>query len=211
MIVDAYYYAADLDSSKRGEALSCSAMSNSSDRSIFGSFNSSHASSTSSSSASSSPASSSSKIIFTSGSSNSSSPSSQNTVIRGGHRRDSNVSSSSSCFSSSRHRHNLSSSSSISLNSITNISNLDDNDSDVGNDEDNNNESAQSAVLVREVGHNLYILAHKLARFNKELSALLRSNINSSNNSTTTIAFNYYASRTAQIEVFRLFFIFKFK
>lgn len=50
----------------------------------------------------------------------------------------------------------------------------------------------------REVGHNLYILAHKLAKFNKELSVLVKSK--------DSEALSYYAAHTAQIEVIKLFF-----
>lgn len=50
----------------------------------------------------------------------------------------------------------------------------------------------------REVGHNLYILAHKLAKFNKELSILLKSK--------ESEALSYYAAHTAQIEVGPKFF-----
>ncbi len=48
----------------------------------------------------------------------------------------------------------------------------------------------------REVGHNLYILAHKLAKFNKELSVLLKSR-----ECLEDEALAYYAVHTAQIEV----------
>jgi inositol 1,4,5-triphosphate receptor type 1 len=51
----------------------------------------------------------------------------------------------------------------------------------------------------REVGHNLYILAHKLAKFNKDLSLALRSVDNIDNNK----ALAYYAAHTAQIEIIR--------
>ena len=47
--------------------------------------------------------------------------------------------------------------------------------------------------LIREVGHNIYILAHKLAKFNKELRDLLKPNNNE--------ALLYYGEHTAQIEV----------
>ncbi|CAF0720089.1 unnamed protein product [Brachionus calyciflorus] len=50
----------------------------------------------------------------------------------------------------------------------------------------------------REVGHNLYILAHKLAKFNKELSILLKSKDSQENE-----ALAYYAAHTAQIEIIR--------
>ncbi len=50
----------------------------------------------------------------------------------------------------------------------------------------------------REVGHNLYILAHKLAKFNKELSVLIKSKDSQENE-----ALAYYAAHTAQIEIIR--------
>lgn len=173
LIADAYYYSVDLDSSKR-DAMS-SSMSTST-ASLFGSLNTS--------SSSIPPASTSSKIIFTEESSSSSLD--QNTVIR---RRGSTSSVQSSSLLSTQ----KSNSSSVLLNSITSVTEYEKNDDD---------ESAKEAVLVREVGHNLYILAHKLARFNKELNVLLRSNNTGSTTNTTTYnAFSYYASRTAQIEV----------
>lgn len=49
----------------------------------------------------------------------------------------------------------------------------------------------------REVGHNLYILAHKLAKFNKELSLMLKSK-----DCQEDEALAYYAVHTAQIEVY---------
>ncbi len=51
----------------------------------------------------------------------------------------------------------------------------------------------------REVGHNLYILAHKLAKFNKELSLMLKSK-----DCQEDEALAYYAVHTAQIEVYLL-------
>lgn len=57
------------------------------------------------------------------------------------------------------------------------------------------------ATLVNEVGHNIYILAHKLRKFNKELNAQFKSKCK-----TGCEAFSYYASHTSQIEVL----IFKF-
>lgn len=50
----------------------------------------------------------------------------------------------------------------------------------------------------REVGHNLFILAHKLAKFNKELSLLIKSKECMENE-----ALAYYAAHTAQIEIIR--------
>jgi hypothetical protein len=52
----------------------------------------------------------------------------------------------------------------------------------------------------REVGHNLYILAHKLAKFNKELSLALKSR---SQDGVENEALSYYAAHTAQIEIIR--------
>lgn len=52
--------------------------------------------------------------------------------------------------------------------------------------------------LIREVGHNIYILAHKLAKFNKELRELLKPNNDQ--------ALIYYGEHTAQIEVFYIYF-----
>jgi hypothetical protein len=49
-----------------------------------------------------------------------------------------------------------------------------------------------------EVGHNLYILAHKMAKFNKELNSLIKSKDFVNNE-----ALSYYAKRTAQIEIMR--------
>lgn len=60
---------------------------------------------------------------------------------------------------------------------------------------DQDNDDTEGAP-PREVGHNLYILAHKLAKFNKELSLLLKSR-----DSLENEALAYYAAHTAQIEV----------
>ena len=53
--------------------------------------------------------------------------------------------------------------------------------------------------LPLEVGHNLYILAHKLAKFNKDLFSLLKSKSSLKNE-----ALRYYAAHTGQIEVIYL-------
>lgn len=60
------------------------------------------------------------------------------------------------------------------------------------------NSDESEGAAPREVGHNLYILAHKLAKFNKELSVLLKSKDNQENE-----ALAYYAAHTAQIEIIR--------
>lgn len=51
----------------------------------------------------------------------------------------------------------------------------------------------------RTVGHNIYILAHQLARHNKELAESLRPD----NSLTGTEALLYYQKHTAQIEIVR--------
>ena len=60
-----------------------------------------------------------------------------------------------------------------------------------------NSERSEGAP-PREVGHNLFILAHKLAKFNKELGSLIKSKDNMENE-----ALAYYAAHTAQIEIIR--------
>ncbi|ESN92215.1 hypothetical protein HELRODRAFT_194356 [Helobdella robusta] len=86
---------------------------------------------------------------------------------------------------------------------------------DEGNDEDFKSRS-------REVGHNIYILAHQLSKHNKELAEMLRpteptppttvitSPLTSSSASMATAqtemcdsALDYYSSHTAQIEIVR--------
>lgn len=54
-------------------------------------------------------------------------------------------------------------------------------------------------VEPKEVGHNIYILAHQLARHNDELSSLL--NPDNGKNEATRTALKYYREHTAQIEV----------
>ncbi|CAF0775305.1 unnamed protein product [Brachionus calyciflorus] len=58
-----------------------------------------------------------------------------------------------------------------------------------------NSANDKKVILAREVGHNIYILAHKLAKFNKELSRLLKSKDDE--------ALFYYSAHTAQIEIIR--------
>ncbi|XP_055724268.1 inositol 1,4,5-trisphosphate receptor type 1-like isoform X3 [Salvelinus fontinalis] len=62
-------------------------------------------------------------------------------------------------------------------------------------DEDGEEEHAASP---RNVGHNIYILAHQLARHNKELQALLKTYGEGDE------ALEFYAKHTAQIEIVRL-------
>ncbi|KAK2709545.1 inositol 1,4,5-trisphosphate receptor-like isoform X2 [Artemia franciscana] len=51
----------------------------------------------------------------------------------------------------------------------------------------------------KEMGHNLYILCHKLAKHNKEMSALLKP----VEDSDSEAALSYFASHTGQIEIER--------
>lgn len=85
-----------------------------------------------------------------------------------------------------------------SLLSTFNQSNLSRLEETESQDQDNGDDS--EGAPPREVGHNLYILAHKLAKFNKELSVMLRSRDCMENE-----ALAYYAAHTAQIEVCFLF------
>ena len=80
---------------------------------------------------------------------------------------------------------------------------LDENETESLNTENEGEESEGSAP--REVGHNLYILAHKLAKFNKELSVLLKSKDSQENE-----ALAYYAAHTAQIEVMASWHLYKY-
>lgn len=56
-----------------------------------------------------------------------------------------------------------------------------------------------SLVDPKEVGHNVYILAHQLARHNEELNKLL--NVNNASEEKTKAALEFYKAHTAQIEV----------
>ena len=61
--------------------------------------------------------------------------------------------------------------------------------------------SDDGSVSPKEVGHNIYILCHQLALYNKEIGQVLK-NIHSGD-SKTAEALRYYSSHTAQIEVVR--------
>uniref|UniRef100_A0A4W5LMF7 Inositol 1,4,5-trisphosphate receptor n=1 Tax=Hucho hucho TaxID=62062 RepID=A0A4W5LMF7_9TELE len=56
----------------------------------------------------------------------------------------------------------------------------------------------EHAASPRNVGHNIYILAHQLARHNKELQAMLKTYGEGDD------ALEFYAKHTAQIEIVRL-------
>ncbi|KAJ8370535.1 hypothetical protein SKAU_G00105630 [Synaphobranchus kaupii] len=64
-------------------------------------------------------------------------------------------------------------------------------------EEDNGEDHAASP---RNVGHNIYILAHQLARHNKELQAMLKPGGTSGEGDE---ALEFYAKHTAQIEIVR--------
>lgn len=72
------------------------------------------------------------------------------------------------------------------------------NDNQETENQDIYNAEDSEGAPPREVGHNLYILAHKLAKFNKELSVLIKSKDSMENE-----ALAYYAAHTAQIEIIR--------
>ncbi|XP_041447205.1 inositol 1,4,5-trisphosphate receptor type 1 S homeolog isoform X5 [Xenopus laevis] len=57
------------------------------------------------------------------------------------------------------------------------------------------------AASPRNVGHNIYILAHQLARHNKELQHMLKPGVQTGEGDE---ALEFYAKHTAQIEIVRL-------
>uniref|UniRef100_A0A3Q4HW68 Inositol 1,4,5-trisphosphate receptor n=1 Tax=Neolamprologus brichardi TaxID=32507 RepID=A0A3Q4HW68_NEOBR len=67
-------------------------------------------------------------------------------------------------------------------------------------EEDNGEEEEHDAASPRNVGHNIYILAHQLARHNKELSLMLKPGVSSGEGDE---ALEFYAKHTAQIEIVR--------
>ncbi|KAK2174947.1 hypothetical protein NP493_759g01031 [Ridgeia piscesae] len=73
----------------------------------------------------------------------------------------------------------------------------DDDDSDDGEDDD---DEEMERTHPRHVGHNIYILAHQLAKHNKELAEQLKPG---PGGNYIDIAFEYYAAHTAQIEIVR--------
>uniref|UniRef100_A0A8C5HCW3 Inositol 1,4,5-trisphosphate receptor n=1 Tax=Gouania willdenowi TaxID=441366 RepID=A0A8C5HCW3_GOUWI len=67
-------------------------------------------------------------------------------------------------------------------------------------EEENDEEEEHDAASPRNVGHNIYILAHQLARHNKELSIMLKPGGASGEGDE---ALEFYAKHTAQIEIVR--------
>uniref|UniRef100_A0A673FN43 Inositol 1,4,5-trisphosphate receptor n=1 Tax=Sinocyclocheilus rhinocerous TaxID=307959 RepID=A0A673FN43_9TELE len=72
---------------------------------------------------------------------------------------------------------------------------------EVEHNEDDENGEEEHAASPRNVGHNIYILAHQLARHNKELQAMLKPGGTYGEGDE---ALEYYAKHTAQIEIVRL-------
>ncbi|XP_037539386.1 inositol 1,4,5-trisphosphate receptor type 2 [Nematolebias whitei] len=69
---------------------------------------------------------------------------------------------------------------------------------------EDNEESAGDEIAPRDVGHNIYILAHQLARHNKSLQQSLRPGSRSGLDAEKDEALHHYAKHTAQIEIVRL-------
>ncbi|KAF6312959.1 inositol 1,4,5-trisphosphate receptor type 1 [Rhinolophus ferrumequinum] len=69
---------------------------------------------------------------------------------------------------------------------------------EVGFEDGENGE--EGAASPRNVGHNIYILAHQLARHNKELQSMLKPGGQAEGDA----ALEFYAKHTAQIEIVRL-------
>ncbi len=67
---------------------------------------------------------------------------------------------------------------------------------------DEDGEDGDDAVSPREVGHNIYILCHQLALYNKQIGTLLRPNPDAMDHRTLE-ALRFYNSHTAQIELVR--------
>ncbi|XP_036375711.1 inositol 1,4,5-trisphosphate receptor type 2 isoform X1 [Megalops cyprinoides] len=61
--------------------------------------------------------------------------------------------------------------------------------------------SGGDQIMPKDVGHNIYILAHQLARHNKLLQQSLRPGLDPENEGDD--ALRYYANHTAQIEIVR--------
>ena len=75
-----------------------------------------------------------------------------------------------------------------------------DEDGDADDDVDGDEECG---VSPKDVGHNIYILIHQLALYNKELGDLLQPISTEPIDPKVVEALNYYRSHTAQIEVVR--------
>ncbi len=67
---------------------------------------------------------------------------------------------------------------------------------------DEDGDENEDAVSPRVVGHNIYILCHQLALYNRDIGALLKPNLEAMD-AKTMEALRFYSSHTAQIEVVR--------
>ncbi|XP_026791588.1 inositol 1,4,5-trisphosphate receptor type 1 isoform X9 [Pangasianodon hypophthalmus] len=72
---------------------------------------------------------------------------------------------------------------------------------EVEHSEEDGEGEEEHAASPRNVGHNIYILAHQLARHNKELQAMLKAGGTYGEGDE---ALEFYAKHTAQIEIVRL-------
>lgn len=63
--------------------------------------------------------------------------------------------------------------------------------------------AASSLIDPKEVGHNIYILAHQLSRHNDELASQLNPDNIKDEESSTKKALEFYKSHTAMIEVYK--------
>ena len=70
---------------------------------------------------------------------------------------------------------------------------------------DDDPNDAEETVSPKTVGHNIYILCHQLALYNKDISSLLQANLDTMDPKTVE-ALHFYSSHTAQIEVMRRVF-----
>ncbi|XP_041852186.1 inositol 1,4,5-trisphosphate receptor type 2 [Melanotaenia boesemani] len=72
-----------------------------------------------------------------------------------------------------------------------------------GLESEENEDSSGDLIKPRDVGHNIYILAHQLARHNKILQQSFRPGLGSGLDSEKDDALHFYAKHTAQIEIVR--------
>ncbi|XP_015259460.1 PREDICTED: inositol 1,4,5-trisphosphate receptor type 2 [Cyprinodon variegatus] len=72
-----------------------------------------------------------------------------------------------------------------------------------GYDAEENTDGVGERIRPRDVGHNIYILAHQLARHNKILQQSLRLSPGPGLDNDKDEALHYYAKHTAQIEIVR--------
>ena len=76
------------------------------------------------------------------------------------------------------------------------------------NDNTNDDDDDDDDQLAADVGHNLYMLSHQLAKFNKDFASKLKQ---TSKEEDENGALTYYAAHTAQIEVLFCYYIEKIR